>query len=361
VTTLQNLWQEQRQQRQQELAQRQQQVREILASFQQERQANASQLRDDLSLFQLELQQETQDFLARVSRQRQVQAEQISRLLRNFFKTLQTQTAQLLAEKAANRSAMARQLIQDLSRTRTELNISVALLRADLQEKLRSLQSQNHEFLGHRQQARTQARTQQIQELQAFVVSLQTQVQDCLIELELIRQDRRQQLQQFLQQDRDRRLAEVNALFQQLSEFRHELRHYRAELSNLVWNGSALPAPILQTPLVRSPDQSAVSPFAAVQVRSIPTEVSSAVAQPDAALPIPVIETAKLAQLENPAQLEEAIYNHIHQQNGSRLNEIESALGINRFQAVDTLRSLIKQGLITQRDRVYFIQEEISL
>jgi hypothetical protein len=54
---------------------------------------------------------------------------------------------------------------------------------------------------------------------------------------------------------------------------------------------------------------------------------------------------------------EKEVYNHIHTVNGARLTEIESSLEINRFQAVDALRSLIKKGLITQRDRVYLAQE----
>jgi predicted transcriptional regulator len=43
------------------------------------------------------------------------------------------------------------------------------------------------------------------------------------------------------------------------------------------------------------------------------------------------------------------------------LTEIESTLGINRFQAVDALRSLIQKELIVQKDRTYRIQEEAVL
>lgn len=357
MTALQGLWQEQRQQRQQELAQRQQEVRKTLASFQQERQIKAGQLRDDLSLFQLELQQETQEFLAHVSQQRQVQAEQISQLLHDFFKTLQTQTAQLLIAKAADRSAMAQQLMQDLSRTRTQLSTSVTLLRTNLQEKLRSLQSQNHEFLSNRQQYRIQARKQQIQELKAFVAALETQVQSNLVELESIRQDRKQQLQCLLQQDRDRRLTEVDTLFQHLSEFRHELRQYRAELSNLVWNRSALQTSIVPSTVSRFSTAS----VAALKPNPIPTPVTPVIAEilKMTTSTNSAMNSANLAQSEDPAQVEQAVYNQLHQLHGARLDQIESTLGINRFQAVDALRSLIKQGRITQHDRVYFIQEEM--
>lgn len=58
------------------------------------------------------------------------------------------------------------------------------------------------------------------------------------------------------------------------------------------------------------------------------------------------------------AEVESDILGHLRNGEGARLTEIESALDINRFQAVDALRSLIKQGRVTQRDRVYVIQEE---
>jgi predicted transcriptional regulator len=73
-----------------------------------------------------------------------------------------------------------------------------------------------------------------------------------------------------------------------------------------------------------------------------------------------------VARQQHPLQqdnelLEQKIYSYIKQIEGARLTEIQSALGINRSQTVDSLRALIKQGLITQRDRVYLAQEEISL
>jgi Mn-dependent DtxR family transcriptional regulator len=66
-----------------------------------------------------------------------------------------------------------------------------------------------------------------------------------------------------------------------------------------------------------------------------------------------------------PAQsppLEEAVYNYLHLADGARLIEIESELGINRFQAVDALRSLMQKDLIIkEKDRTYHVQEEAVL
>ena len=59
--------------------------------------------------------------------------------------------------------------------------------------------------------------------------------------------------------------------------------------------------------------------------------------------------------------LSQSIYALIRQRNGARLPEIEETLSINRFQAVDALRVLIKEGVVTQRDRVYLVQEGANL
>ena len=61
------------------------------------------------------------------------------------------------------------------------------------------------------------------------------------------------------------------------------------------------------------------------------------------------------------SDVELEIFDYLKTSEGARLTEIESALDINRFQVVDALRSLIKQGRVTQRDRVYVIQEEATL
>lgn len=74
--------------------------------------------------------------------------------------------------------------------------------------------------------------------------------------------------------------------------------------------------------------------------------------------PEPALQKPKA---RNGEMLETEIFEYIKGLRGARLSEIESALSINRFQAVDALRSLIKKGSVTQRDRVYLIPEEISL
>ena len=83
--------------------------------------------------------------------------------------------------------------------------------------------------------------------------------------------------------------------------------------------------------------------------------------------PVPAVERAEVPKPQSPSLVgvnaddrafEEKVYHYIESMQGARLTEIESAMGISRFQAVDTLRSLIQKGLVTQRDRVYRIQED---
>jgi gas vesicle GvpC-like protein len=379
MPALKDFWQGQRQQRQQELVQRRQQIREALNLLQQERQIEAVQLRDDLSLFRLELQQTTQKLLICISQQHQVQAKQLADQLHNFTQALQMETVEFLAEKTADRAAMAQQLAQDLEQFRSQLQSSTASLQQEIRANVRSIRAETQALLLKNQQHRTNIQKQQEQELVAFVSSLHAQVQNYLTELELSRQSSAQQLRHRLQQDRDRRVAEVDAMFQQLSEFRSELRQYRADLSELVW-GEAIgefeaiehqTIPVAESQITPAkvalvPDSQPIhmveKPIAA------PVSIAPLTATPQIAaveVPTEILERVfpkALKQMQRDSeQLEETIYSHILQIRRARLSEIESALGINRLLAINALRSLIQKGLVTQRDRVYLIQEEVSL
>ncbi len=50
-----------------------------------------------------------------------------------------------------------------------------------------------------------------------------------------------------------------------------------------------------------------------------------------------------------------AVYDYLKAAQGARLAQIEAALGASRVQTVNALRSLIEQGIVTQRDRTYYI------
>ncbi|NJR37934.1 MAG: hypothetical protein HC781_02660 [Leptolyngbyaceae cyanobacterium CSU_1_4] len=376
MSSLKASWQTQKNQRQQELLQRQQQVRKSLNRYQQERQAKAAVLRHDLNLFQQSLQQETQDFLIDVSLDRQLRSEQVIHQLHAFTQALQQQTADFLEVTAADRSLMSQELTQDLSAFHAGLNHSVQVLRKNLHVQMEHLHSETQVFLKKCQAQRQQQQLDLMQSLAIYIASLQEQVQTYLAELELGRQERGQQIRQMLQESRDRRLTETAELFQQFSEFRTELRSYCDRLHETVWGKSQAIQPLestLQKPAMLRSDR-------ATKAVSAPVPVTQPVAQPSklsatqilsnpplvTVAPIKAVAVAPHQPVPSALQqddelLEQKIYSYIKQIEGARLTEIQSALGINRSQTVDSLRALIKKGLITQRDRVYLAQEEISL
>jgi predicted transcriptional regulator len=75
--------------------------------------------------------------------------------------------------------------------------------------------------------------------------------------------------------------------------------------------------------------------------------------------PVAVAEPP-IAKPDSPT-LEEVVYNYLHLANGARISEIETELGITRFQAVDALHALIQKGLIVKQDRTYLAKEEALL
>lgn len=222
-----------------------------------------------------------------------------------------------------------------------------------------------------------------------------------------------------LQESTDRRKAEVAELFAEFAIFRQELVDYCADLRRYVW-GEELSLPPQAEPTVAVPEKPAAkaaakpaakpalkpSPVKPTPVSPTPvnsTAVPAAPVKPASSEPAPVavVSNGKVAafvqkppaanaslteadsvpiarviqpsasdeeyseefNFDTPAYsnpLEEAIYTHIYESQGARLAEIESALGLNRFQTVDTLRTLIRKGLITQRNSIYLIQEDVT-
>lgn len=422
MVALKEIWQEQQRQRQQELVQRQQSVSQQLATFQKQRQANALELRQTLHDFQQTLQRDTQAFLSDAQRQRQVQAQELADLLHLFKQTLQAETAQSLAVHAADRSLMAQQVSQDLACFHTHLATSVLALRQTLQMRLHEIQDEvasvraiAHESVSIYQQERLQMQAQLADDLAAFVDTLQTDVQTYLQELQEQRQMRSHQIQALLHEARMRRAAELDALMEDFAAFRTELQQFCTELRGQVWGQDSrvsepaalpphpTPEPVRmgkpKPPLPEAPQIKALQTRSRAKARLNVTRSTSsktpAIAKTyplsttlasAATLPQPnpqqpstptaeplksltaVIDTTPPVTATDPrplprdaAQLEKAIYTYLHETQGAKLTEIESTLTINRFQAVDALRALIKKGLVIQRDRIYLIQEDISL
>jgi hypothetical protein len=171
--------------------------------------------------------------------------------------------------------------------------------------------------------------------------------------METIRQNRAEQLSQELMQNRAERKAEVEAMFQRLGVFRVELKRFYANLQAEVW-GSGAPASggfKAQKPFS---SQAVAAPAAKVNVPvavPVPPTTVGAFSHGDSIAVAPA-KSAKPA-IKSGSAVAEDVYTFIRNANGARLTQIESSLSINRFQAVDALRSLIKDSRITQRDRIY--------
>lgn len=401
MKSLKDAWQAERQQRQQQVLDRQQTVAELLTTMQQDREHQASQLWESLNQFRsqlvdsdqarrlefqvfqadlqqshLNLQAQTQAFLMAIAEHRQVEAHQMAEALHIFVQELQQRNAQFISMIAADRTLMAQQLAQELQTYQQKLQALVRSLRQQMQGDLADLKADTQAFLIDRGQFRLQMQQQQQQELANFIDTLRADVQDYLGEVASLRQQRAEQLSQTLSQQRAERTAELQAMFDRLADFRTELRQFHQGLQQQVW-GDHNPAVATQLPEVAQPVVSSVKLPSAMPVAkpaaskaSLKPAIKSTVVptRPMATLPAkvtqpqrsvhPAIKSAKSPAKDEMAY-EKAVYSFLHTSQGARLTQIESSLGINRFQAVDALRSLIKKGLVTQRDRVYHIQGDL--
>lgn len=328
--SLKDSWQQQRQQRQQEVAQRQQTVAAALTVTRQERHIKAAQLRDELSLFRATLADESMIYRTE---------------LQQFCQKLHLETQAFLTATSDRRHKQATQLNQTLDTF------------------IQRLQQQSAAFLATTQAERTAAAHQLEQELIAFVDALRSDVKSYLIELEAVRQQRAAQLDQALMHSRARREVETQELFQHLAVFRAELQRFSQDLRQTVWGGSG-EAASAETPIAKpQPVKNGSKPAGRVSATpnglTAATKTVGAFQNGNSVAVVPPVKAAKPFQVETIAH-EKEVYAHIHTVQGARLTEIEAALGINRFQAVDALRSLIKKGLITQRDRIYLAQTQLA-
>jgi HD-GYP domain-containing protein (c-di-GMP phosphodiesterase class II) len=299
VVSLKQTWQEQRQQRQQEVIQRQQQVQATLEQLKHARQVQAIELRQDLTAFH------------------------------------------------------------------SQLRADVALLRQEMQAEILQRRTEVQAELQAHQQTRLQNQIQLMQELALYVESLQAEVQQQLVEFSEIRQQQAPVLRQMLRDDRTRRSAEVAEFFEQLVEFRAELRRYCAELHQYVWGNDAAPVNLSVSEPTASPEleeletapAEATHDMAAPTVRIVPPSTASGTTSGTASSTAFGTASPEAEVLPPTSILAEAVYTYLHETQGATLTEIEAALALNRFQTVDALRSLIRKGYVTQRDRIYLIQD----
>ncbi|MEB3356740.1 MAG: hypothetical protein VKK04_08440, partial [Synechococcales bacterium] len=301
--------------------------------------------------------------------------------LQAFVQTLKLHTSDLLEQHTSERSQRATQLFQDLNQFHGNLVTLVEALRLSfrgqlqlLQADVKTLQNETQIYLGDCQQQRQQLRQQLLNDLMQYAQDLRDQVDMRLAELEEMRQQRAQQLQQTFADQRIERSAEMLAFFHNLAEFRAELHQYCVDLYHMVWGEGSTPmaaAPSAAngaknghaTPDCSTPPPEATpvpAPATASQPATESTSADPEINQIPASEFSPTTTATVIAPKKDQTLVEQEIYDHIKTSAGARLGELETTLGLNRFQAVDALRSLIKQGKVTQRDRVYVIHEEFS-
>ncbi|AVH69630.1 gas vesicle protein GvpC [Nostoc sp. 'Lobaria pulmonaria (5183) cyanobiont'] len=185
------------------------------------------------------------------------------------------------------------------------------------------------------------------QELSSFVTSLdndrklqQQQFQQEIVERQLeilqIKTDVWQRQQEYRQQ----RTAKAQALFQNLQNF-------RAILHNSVWgdysDGQAVsPTPAKEEKLVVTVPKLSIS-RSAIKATGFRSSVNTM--------------TKKVPAL-NADSVKSKVLQYIQQAEGATLIEIEEVIGLSRVQTIDILRSSIKQGVLEQRDRQYFIRQQ---
>ncbi|MGB3201955.1 MAG: hypothetical protein WBA99_13705 [Nodosilinea sp.] len=414
MTALYDQWQAARQLRQSEVVGRRDQVSTDLERWQADRLTHAVQLRQNLDQLMADLRTNTALWLMQTAAEREAQVWPRQQARQDYIQQLQASTEVLLATYQSDRELSAAEVRQKLEHDCQILQNTVCDLRLEIAQELRQVQQQVAEIqaqtavdrAGYRQK-QAMVRAELLPQLTAYVEDLQVQVQATLKELTAVRQQAAGVNQAHRQRDRQALTVSVDAMFDELANFRHQLQAQRAQLSHLVWGGNAVAQPVaapltrpavtrpavtsvpatrLATtkpapkapakPTVSPPPVAKAAPAKAVPAKAKPGQVApvspapsrtAAIAQsvPVATVTTPAAPAAAVA-LATPSapestSLEEVVYNYLHLSQGAHLSDIETELGINRFQAVDALRSLIQKDLVVKQDRTYLVQEEAVL
>ncbi len=407
MTALYDQWQAARQLRQGEVVNRRDQVATDLEGWQAERLAHAVQLRQDLDQLMADLRANTTLWLAQTTADRTAQILPRQQARQDYIQQLQAETDVLLANYQADRQISAAEVRQKLEydcqvlqATVSELRLEIAQELRQVQQRVAEIQAQTAVDLAGYRHDQAMVRAELLPPLTAYVEDLQVQVQATLKDLTVVRQQAAVVNQAQRQSDRAALTDSVDAMFDELADFRHQLQAERAQLSHIVWGAAAAqpaaapaPRPVATRPAVTSvparaaaqpapqaaPKPAVVKPAAATPVAARPAAVKVSPAPAKAAparvparaaarlapvatviVPAPAVAVAETPAPEPPS-IEEVVYNYLHLSQGARLSEIESELGINRFQAVDALRSLIQKDLVIKQDRTYLVQEEAVL
>lgn len=263
------------------------------------RQRSSQELWQTLNLNHAQRQSQTQSFLATMRAE-------MTQDLSEFRQSLTDQVQVLLQTTQNDRRVMSqslRQMLQDFSikleQTVRELLSGYHQSRCVEALHLRETLTQFHRDLAQDIADRLAVNHLERQQLSS---EIEKYLSDCRIDLQTMRQER----------------------LRKAASQRLNLGEFRASLTEAIWG-------------VQSAESTAgSSPFSAEKNK---------------------VQSTILPSLNNGTTLEK-VFRFVEQHPGSRLAEIETGVGLNRIQIVDTLQYLNEQGRITQEDRAYFIVGE---
>ncbi|OCQ97935.1 hypothetical protein BCD67_02035 [Oscillatoriales cyanobacterium USR001] len=333
-------WRSQREERLDVVRERQQEVRSRIAQLQMSRLTQGGQERSLRQQSYFNLQRQIQEFLTETNSNRRIQAELLSKELDDFVRSLSSQISLFLTVTAKDREKMAVETSKELRDFCENLSLSLADLREQRQARIRLLKTQTQDFLTTSYLQRIQVQAQLNRQLTAWLEALRSDIQGYLQELELLREGRRRRLHQSFQESRLQRLTDVREMRDRHARFQAKLQEYRKNLQFEVWGS--------QNQVVS-------------QMKQVETSIKSAVSSLPKRVEVEVkAEVVEVVAPNMKALQERSVYNYLRKGKGVRLTEIEAATGLNRVQTVDALRSLLKQGLIVQRDRLYSTLETVK-
>ena len=343
MAALRDEWQAGRAMRQREIAQRRANVQADLHHYQQVREQSTLELRQTLAEHHASVQDETSLYLSQIQQDRQIQARKTAAMLQKFDVDLQVTVARLRQDNQQQMDAIVKQ---------------VNALRETTQATL-AQHTHNRGVMGEQQQ----------KVLAEYVDHITATVSDYLGEIAENRQAMAMVEQAQRHRDREALSDDVQAMRDKFALHHQQMRIFCEDLRQSVW-GAATPTAIA-TPTVTPRTQNATTPTKSASTHSTsPPKNRKANPAPSRSRAKAKSVTTSISQsasskTEPPSQSEEstetAVFAYLQSREGARLTEIESTLGINRFQAVDALRSLIQKNWVVQKDRTYYTQEEVVL
>ncbi|MBH8572091.1 gas vesicle protein GvpC [Nostocaceae cyanobacterium CENA369] len=199
------------------------------------------------------------------------------------------------------------------------------------------------------------------QELSSFVSSLhnnrklqQQQFQQEIVERQLETLQMKTDVWQHQQEYRQERAAKAQALFQ-------DLQNFRAILHNSVWGDYSHGQAVSPTPTKKEKLVATVSPTLAKNEKLVATVPKWSISRSSIKATgfRPAVNTmTKKAPALNGDAVKSKVLQYIQQAQGATLIEIEEVIGLSRVETINILRSSIKQGVLEQRDRQYFIRQQ---